>query len=97
MSMLLLLLSTEGYNKKIAMRKPHQNQKPKGPPEPAMAGRAGGARRLVDAFPYKILARAAAGVMKQHSEKSWGSCVLENITNEHKNGLNRAMSGGTPT
>ena len=58
---------------------------------------AGGARRLVDAFPYKILARAAARVMEQHSEKSWGSCVLENITNEHKNGLNRAMSGGTST
>lgn len=96
--MLLLLLSTEGYNKKIAMRKPTKTKRPAGTrAEPAMAGRAGGARRLVDAFPYKILARAAAGVMEQHSEKSWGSCVLENITNEHKNGLNRAMSGGTST
>ena len=62
-----------------------------------MAGHAGGAGRLVGAFSYIFLARAAAGVVEKHSAKSWGSCVLENITNGHKNGLKRSMSGGTST
>ena len=63
----------------------------KGPYKPAMAGHGDDAGRLLGYSRTIFLARAVAGVMIKHFEKSWGSCALCNITYEHNNGLHGAI------